>query len=278
MSANSGSGQPSRLISHFTGSSVNDQGSGWCALWEKGESDLWDRGKPSPPLIHFIEQRGDITQCIAKCGRRRKVLVPGCGRGYDVVMLALHGFDAYGLEISADAVATAKAYAASEMAAPSRHHFSKAGSDNLVSYGEVKFLQGDFFRRDWEATVPLDDGTKFDMIYDYTFLCALLPETRKDWATRMANLLRPGGLLVCLEFPLYKEPKLPGPPWGVKGVYWDLLARGGSGLPEHGALEEEDSSASLQGQFSRVLHIKPEVSYENGKGTDMLGVWRKKKA
>lgn len=86
------------------------------------------------------------------------------------MMLALHGFDAYGLEISADAVATAKAYAASEMAAPSRHNFSKAGSDNLVSYGEVKFLQGDFFRRDWETTAPLDDGTKFDMIYDYTVI------------------------------------------------------------------------------------------------------------
>jgi len=83
-------------------------------------------------------------------------------------MLALHGFDAYGLEISADAVTTAEAYAASEMTAPSKHNFSKAGNDNRVSYGEVKFLQGDFFRRDWEATAPLDGETKFDMIYDYT--------------------------------------------------------------------------------------------------------------
>lgn len=90
----------------------------------------------------------------------------------------------------------------------------------------------------------------------------------------MGDLLRPDGLLVCLEFPLYKDPKLPGPPWGLKGVHWDLLARGGSGLLEHGLLEE--SSGHLEGEFSRVLYVKPEVSYENGKGTDMLSVWRKK--
>jgi hypothetical protein len=90
----------------------------------------------------------------------------------------------------------------------------------------------------------------------------------------MADLLAPGGLLVCLEFPLYKDPKLPGPPWGLRGVYWDLLARGRSGLLENGQSEEEDGTD--EGQFSRVLYIKPTVSYKMGKGTDMLSLWHKK--
>lgn len=46
----------------------------------------------------------------------------------------------------------------------------------------------------------------------------------------MADLLSPNGTLVCLEFPLYKDPKLPGPPWGLNGVYWNLLVQGGTGI------------------------------------------------
>ncbi|KAH6716505.1 S-adenosyl-L-methionine-dependent methyltransferase [Leptodontidium sp. MPI-SDFR-AT-0119] len=275
MSTKSDLNGPSRLIDHFNGSSVQNQGSRWCALWQSNESDLWDRGKPSPPLIELVEQRGDIIQSRADNGRRKKALVPGCGRGYDVVMLAQHGFDAYGLEISTDAIAAAEAYSTSEMDAPSAYNFARAGRDSPGTAGGVTFLQGDFFQRDWELATPLEGDAKFDLIYDYTFLCALLPETRKSWATRMGDLLKPDGLLICLEFPLYKDPKLPGPPWGLKGIHWDLLARGGSGLLDHGVLEEE-SSTSLEGQFLRVLHIKPGVSYENGKGTDMLSVWGKK--
>ncbi|KAH9203791.1 thiol methyltransferase [Leptodontidium sp. 2 PMI_412] len=280
MSTKSDLNGPSRLINHFNGRHVSNQGSRWCALWQSNESDLWDRGKPSPPLIELVEKRGDIIQSRSDNGRRKKALVPvrschGCGRGYDVVMLAQHGFDAYGLEISTDAIAAAEAYSTSEMDAPSAYNFARAGRDSPGTAGGVTFLQGDFFQRDWELATPLEGDAKFDLIYDYTFLCALLPETRKSWATRMGDLLKPDGLLICLEFPLYKDPKLPGPPWGLKGIHWDLLARGGSGLLDHGVLEEE-SSTSLEGQFLRVLHIKPGVSYENGKGTDMLSVWGKK--
>ena len=57
-------------------SSVHNQGSGWCALWESNESGLWDRGKPSPPLIELVEERGDIIQSRADDGSRKRVLVP----------------------------------------------------------------------------------------------------------------------------------------------------------------------------------------------------------
>lgn len=92
----------------------------------------------------------------------------------------------------------------------------------------------------------------------------------------MDDLLKPDGLLVCLEFPLYKDPKLPGPPWGLTGVHWDLLARGGNGLLEQLHVAERNDDHLLEGQFSRVLYVKPEESYAMRKGTDMLSVWRKK--
>lgn len=101
---------------------------------------------------------------------------------------------------------------------------------------------------------------------------------RAPWATRMADLLSPGGQVICLEFPLYKDPKLPGPPWGLRGVYWNLLAQGGNGLVED-SMETEglDSTESPgEGQFTRILYFKPQRSYEIGRGTDMMSVYVRK--
>ena len=54
-------------------------------------------------------QRADtIGGPIAQDGQRRKALVPGCGRGVDVLLLASFGYDAYGLECSATAVDACK--------------------------------------------------------------------------------------------------------------------------------------------------------------------------
>lgn len=98
---------------------------------------------------------------------------------------------------------------------------------------------------------------------------------RAAWRRRIAELLPPGGLLICLEFPLWKDLKSPGPPWGLKGVYWDLLARGGDG--KTGTEQQEcPSLRSHEGQFTRELYIKPAKSFKQGRGEDMLAVWRRK--
>lgn len=131
----------------------------------------------------------------------------------------------------------------------------------------MQFLLGDFFDSDWH------DGRKFDLIYDYTFLCALLPELRCDWAKRINELLTPAGVLVCLEFPLYKDVNTPGPPFGMKGVYWNLLAEGGNGIV--GRSENIEGSGV---RMKRVLYYQPESTFEVGKGTDMISVWGKNSA
>jgi hypothetical protein len=93
----------------------------------------------------------------------------------------------------------------------------------------------------------------------------------------MGDLLSSGGILACLEFPLYKDPGLSGPPWGVKGVYWDLLVRGGDGLVERvPTLEDSHDSDQNTGQFERILRVRPHRTYEIGKGTDMLSVYVRK--
>ena len=91
----------------------------------------------------------------------------GCGRGYDVIMLALHGFDAYGLEISATGVSTAKKYAASEMQRPQEYNFG-LGWTGPVTPGNASFVEGDFFKPGWERQISANGDIKFDLVYDYT--------------------------------------------------------------------------------------------------------------
>ncbi|KAK4237075.1 S-adenosyl-L-methionine-dependent methyltransferase [Achaetomium macrosporum] len=102
----------------------------WSALWDSNPSGLWDRGRPSPALIDLIESGPDVIPRPKQSDTRKpRALVPACGRGYDVIMLALHGYDAYGLEVSSTAVETAREYAAAQLTAPSEYNY--ADTNNL---------------------------------------------------------------------------------------------------------------------------------------------------
>ncbi|KAJ5736518.1 uncharacterized protein N7483_001643, partial [Penicillium malachiteum] len=201
----------SRLIRHFEKRSIENHNDAWTDLWDTDKSDMWDRGRPSPALIDLLEQREEVLSPIAADSRRKTVLVLRCGKGYDVVMLVLHGFDVVGLEISQKGVSAAE--------------YSEASKRER---GPVSFIKGDFFKS--ESV----NGRIFDVIQDYTFLCALHPTMRSQWALRMADLFIPGGLLVCLEFPLFKDPSHPGPPWPCKvgtGTCWPRVVMGFCILP-----------------------------------------------
>lgn len=137
---------------------------GWASLWDS-DTVPWDRGFPNPALEDTLVQRADtIGGPIAQDGQRRKALVPGCGRGVDVLLLASFGYDAYGLECSATAVDACKK---EEKENQSRYRVR----DEKVGKGKVTFVHGDFFDDAWlkEIGVPRNG---FDVIYDYT-VCML---------------------------------------------------------------------------------------------------------
>lgn len=91
-------------------------------------------------------------------------------------MLALHGFDAFGLEVSQRAVDSANAYAEAELSRPSTYNFADEDSRAAHRPGTVNFVRGDFFHRDWEASCFADcDAQGFDLIYDYTVSRASSP-------------------------------------------------------------------------------------------------------
>ncbi|KAF2854117.1 thiol methyltransferas-like protein [Plenodomus tracheiphilus IPT5] len=258
-----------RLVSHFDSFKSRDkQSAGWSSLWESNESDLWDRGRPSPALVAFLEDHPNGREILAQ-NRPLKAFVPGCGRGHDVAMLALHGIETWGLEVSQGAVNVAKENIKAQMASPAPSNFgSKA---NRPASADAKVILGDFFQNDWESHVAAD-FQGFDIIYDYTFLCALLPEMRKDWAQRMSQLLAPTGVLVCLEFPMWKPLKAPGPPWGLKGVYENLLADGGDGTIDASGRLTKGSPG--KGALQRIAYWSPPESFEQSRGEDMISVWK----
>ncbi|KAI8959054.1 S-adenosyl-L-methionine-dependent methyltransferase [Daldinia sp. FL1419] len=262
-----------QLVSHFINRSRNNQSTGWSELWNNDRSHFWDRGGPSPALIDWIESQPDVLH--SPLNHRPIALVPGCGKGYDVTMLALHGFDVIGLEVSQKAIETAKTYAATQLRNPFTYNFGTQAKNWLAkTQGSVTFIQGDFFETDWEEQITTEGFQGFDLIYDYTFLCALPPDLRKDWARRMYELLSIAGILACLEFPLYKDLRALGPPWGLRGVYWNILAEGGDGIIHENSTGQQ--AKRLEGMFQRLDYFKPSRSYENGRGTDMFSVWKLK--
>ena len=140
---------------------------GWASLWDS-DNLPWDRGFPNPALEDTLVQRtGTIGGPIVQDGQRRKALVPGCGRGVDVLLLASFGYDAYGLEYSATAVDACK----KEEKEEKENHSWYRVRDEKVGGGKVIFVQGDFFDDAWlkEIGVPQNG---FDVIYDYT-VCIL---------------------------------------------------------------------------------------------------------
>jgi SAM-dependent methyltransferase len=151
----------------------------WRAAWKRGVTP-WDAGT-SPPALRRLVDLGTVP-----AGR---VLVPGCGTGYDLAALARSDREVVGIDLSEDA----------------RQAFMTAHPDLP---GEVVYEVTDFFSYDPEHG--------FDFVWDYTFFCALDPDQREAWGQTMKRLVSPAGILATLLFP-FEDPISPtqGPPWPI---------------------------------------------------------------
>ena len=181
-----------KLRQHFISRPTDSHPSAWNDLYAKSFTP-WDKGFPNPALVETIERKdlfGDGTKVLNAKNvylRRKKALVPGCGRGYDVLLLAAFGYDAYGLESSELALEDARKLEAkandildgrkpddgSEISEGEKKKFEIYRTrDPAVGRGTCHWVTGDFFKNDWvdkikEDELGLFDGT-FEVIYDYT--------------------------------------------------------------------------------------------------------------
>src|SRR4051812_44576621 len=95
-----------RLRQHFLQSPLAQHPSRWDDLWKAGDFLPWDRGFPNPALEDILTQRQDLlgastlVDLATDAKRRKRALVPGCGKGYDVLLFASFGYDTYGVEYS----------------------------------------------------------------------------------------------------------------------------------------------------------------------------------
>ncbi|KAL8985753.1 MAG: hypothetical protein Q9177_004355 [Variospora cf. flavescens] len=262
-----------RLKAHFDVDTASHPDR-WAKLWDAGNFLPWDRGTPNPALVDLLDQRKDlIGGCFVEDAgkrRRKRALVPGCGKGYDVLLLASYGYDAYGLEVSEKAVERCV-----EERTASGHNYPVRHED--AGMGQSTFLQGDVFDGRWNKDAV--DGGTFELIYDYTFFCALNPVLRPAWASRMSQLLsqKPPGHLICLEFPTYKDPSTGGPPYGLTPqTYVEHLSHPGEDVPydDSGHVKAGGLSQSSPQGLERLDHWQPERTHEIGKGTDWISVWQ----
>lgn len=148
-------------------------------FWESRYRDgviPWDAGKVPESLPGF-------ARTLVPGAR---VLIPGCGSGYEAAYLAQNKFHVLAIDFSPAAVAAARR--------------------TLGDRADIVRL-ADFFADDL--------GDPFDVIYERAFLCAL-PRTMWDsYATRCAELLKPNGVIAGFFF-FAQTPK--GPPFGTSAA------------------------------------------------------------
>ncbi|MEX2198411.1 MAG: methyltransferase domain-containing protein [Burkholderiales bacterium] len=141
----------------------------------------WDRGASSPQLASWL-RAGSLKPC--------RILVPGCGSGYEVVDLALAGFEVTGLDYADEAISR------------THRNLKKAGVDATLVQADVLA---------WEP------DRAFDAVYEQTCLCALYPDQWREYADRLHRWLAPGGKLFALFMQWLREGAseglIQGPPY-----------------------------------------------------------------
>lgn len=177
------------MVAH-AGASVH-----WEQMWGSGlgKGQAFDVGGVSAALA------GELAR-MSVPDPGSSAFVPGCGRAYDALALARHGFSSV---VAMDLSPTAVARAQEEL---------EASRDPAA--GKVVLRCADFFEEVTES---------YDFIWDCTFLCALDPSVRDQWATQQKKLLKPGGTLLTCVFPICQ--KVGGPPFAMSvPLVRDLLA------------------------------------------------------
>jgi SAM-dependent methyltransferase len=133
----------------------------WQGRYDAGQTG-WDRGGANPALLRWLN--GPLLPPSS-------VLVPGCGRGHEVVELASRGFDVTAVDIART---------------PVRELTNRLISSRLIA----EVLREDVLR--------LKPNKPFDVVYEHTFLCELNHQRWSHYEDLLSRCLRPGGRLLAL--------------------------------------------------------------------------------
>lgn len=183
---------------------------------DSSRAEFWDtryRGGVTPWDAAGVPPR--LAAWLAAEPRPLRVLIPGCGTGYEVRVFHERGDDVLAIDFSDEALQAAR-----------RELGMLAGLTEKADFFNFK-------------TEP------FDLIYERAFLCALPRACWGDWARRMAELLRPGGRLAGFY---YIDDNTRGPPFGIALGMLDTLLSGNFTIEQNSAIPPAQSLAVFQGK------------------------------
>ncbi len=192
-------------------------------IWEEryqNESFGWDAGTFTPGLQEWCDSQTEVFSNVAAVG---------VGTGYDLVPLSKVAKHLFGIDFAQTA----------------KNRFLELVKPSLNTNAKTEYLLENFF--EYSPNQP------FDLIWDYTFLCAIDPSERQAWAETMARLIKSGGTLLALIFPVVEKGD--GPPFAV--------------MPH--AIH-----ALLADDFELISCVAPQKSHEGREGKEFLTQYRRK--
>lgn len=149
---------------------------GWQQRYDNQQTG-WDRGGPSPTLLRWLETEQLTNHLpvdhLAADGNpsSTRVLIPGCGRGHEVVELARRGFDVTAIDFAESAV---------------KHLVARLAEQDLVASVVCESVL------DYAVERPVD------VIYEQTCLCALDPRHWAAYEQQLHANLKINGRLLAL--------------------------------------------------------------------------------
>jgi SAM-dependent methyltransferase len=157
------------------------------------ERDGWDMGTPTPVFVDLLTRLDMDFRSLgavdyARLGRPPRVLIPCSGRGYDALLFAGRGWEVTAVDFAAEPLSWLRREAA------------HAGLP-------ITILQEDMF------SMVRSHPAQYDLIVEYTCVCAIEPDRRQEFLSFAHAVLRPGGVLLALLFPVDGRPG--GPPFSI---------------------------------------------------------------
>ncbi len=189
----------------------------WEEKYQTGRA-YWDLGGPTPVFERLVT---DL--------RSGRVCIIGSGRGYDAVVFAKRGFEVTVVDFAPSAIEAAQEEA------------RKAGV-------AIDARQMDLF------DLPETCSGEFDYVLEQTCFCAIDPKRRREYEEVVWEILKPGGRLIGLWFPLDRMYLSEGPPWSMSVTEIKSL------FDERWQLEREEY---------------PELSIKPRRGREKLMIFRK---
>ncbi len=194
----------------------------WNERYKDGNTP-WDLSGPTPEFVRLLEEG-----LLPPKGR---VLVPGGGRGHDAILFAQRNsqYEVALVDFAPEALQAA-----------------------LVESAKLKATVLAFRQNFFDLPSIGYHQANYDLILEYTFFCAIAPELRPAYVKTVSSLLKSGGLLAGLFFPLTIDK--PGPPFAVS----------------------QDEVEKLFQPYFDVKIEKPQRSVKPREGREFLGLFRRK--